>query len=162
MQAQSGIEELRKQVDTLIVISSDKLHDQYGNMKLTEAFKKADDVLTTAAKGIAEIITVPGYVNVDFEDVKTVMKDSGKAIMGSGVASGEGRAQKAIQSAISSPLLNDSNIQGAKNILLYITSGTEEVSLNEVVEITEYTQEICGNCSDVTTQIGRASCRERV
>ena len=76
MQAQSGIEELRKQVDTLIVISSDKLRDQYGNMKLTEAFKKADDVLTTAAKGIAEIITVPGYVNVDFEDVKTVMKDS--------------------------------------------------------------------------------------
>lgn len=149
MQAQSGIEELRKQVDTLIVISSDKLRDQYGNMKLTEAFKKADDVLTTAAKGIAEIITVPGYVNVDFEDVKTVMKDSGKAIMGSGVASGEGRSQKAIQSAISSPLLNDSNIQGAKNILLYITSGTEEVSLDEVVEITEYTQEICGNCSDV-------------
>ncbi len=149
MQAQSGIEELRKQVDTLIVISSDKLRDQYGNMKLTEAFKKADDVLTTAAKGIAEIITVPGYVNVDFEDVKTVMKNSGKAIMGSGVASGEGRAQKAIQSAISSPLLNDSNIQGAKNILLYITSGTEEVSLDEVVEITEYTQEICGNCSDV-------------
>lgn len=149
MQAQSGIDELRKHVDTLIVISSDKLRDQYGNMKLTEAFKKADDVLTTAAKGIAEIITVPGYVNVDFEDVKTVMRNSGKAIMGSGVASGEGRAQKAIQGAISSPLLNDSNIQGAKNILLYITSGTEEVSLDEVVEITEYTQEICGNCSDV-------------
>ena len=148
-QAQAGIEELRKHVDTLIVISSDKLRDEYGNMKLTEAFKKADDVLTTAAKGIAEIITVTGYVNVDFEDVKTVMKDSGKAIMGTGRASGENRAEEAIKLAINSPLLNDNNIEGAKNILLYITSGTDEVSLDEVVEITEYAQSICGNCSDV-------------
>lgn len=148
-QAQSGIEELKKHVDTLIVISSDKLRDEYGNMKLTEAFKKADDVLTTAAKGIAEIITVTGYVNVDFEDVKTVMKDSGKAIMGTGRATGENRAEEAIKLAINSPLLNDNNIEGAKNILLYITSGTDEVSLDEVVEITEYAQSICGNCSDV-------------
>ena len=148
-QAQSGIEELKKQVDTLIVISSDKLRDSYGNMKLTEAFKKADDVLTTAAKGIAEIITVTGYVNVDFEDVKTVMKNSGKAIMGTGRASGENRAEEAIKLAINSPLLNDSNIEGATNILLYITSGTDEVSLDEVVEITEYVQNICGNCGDV-------------
>ena len=148
-QAQSGIEELRRHVDTLIVISSDKLRDEYGNMKLTEAFKKADDVLTTAAKGIAEIITVTGYVNVDFEDVKTVMKDSGKAIMGTGRASGENRAEEAIKLAINSPLLNDNNIEGAKNILLYITSGTDEVSLDEVVEITEYAQSICGNSSDV-------------
>ena len=148
-QAQSGIEELKKNVDTLIVISSDKLRDSYGNMKLTEAFKMADNVLTTAAKGIAEIITVTGYVNVDFEDVKTVMKDSGKAIMGTGRAKGENRAEEAIKMAINSPLLNDSNIEGAKNVLLYITSGTDEVSLDEVVEITEYTQGICGNCSDV-------------
>ena len=148
-QAQAGIEELKKNVDTLIIISSDKLRDEYGNMKLTEAFKKADDVLTTAAKGIAEIITVTGYVNVDFEDVKTVMKDSGRAIMGTGKASGENRAQEAIKLAINSPLLNDSNIEGAKNVLLYITSGTDEVSLDEVVEMTEYTQSICGNCSDV-------------
>ena len=148
-QAQSGIEELKKHVDTLIVISSDKLRDEYGNMKLTEAFKKADDVLTTAAKGIAEIITVTGYVNVDFEDVKTVMKDSGRAIMGTGRASGENRAEDAIKLAINSPLLNDNNIEGAKNILLYITSGTDEVSLDEVVEITEYAQRICGNSSDV-------------
>ena len=148
-QAQAGIEELRKHVDTLIVISSDKLRDEYGNMKLTEAFKKADDVLTTAAKGIAEIITVTGYVNVDFEDVKTVMKDSGKAIMGTGRASGENRAEEAIKLAINSPLLNDNNIEGAKNILIYITSGTDEVSLDEVVEITEYAQKICGNSSDV-------------
>ncbi|MBO6026898.1 MAG: cell division protein FtsZ [Bacteroidales bacterium] len=148
-QAQSGIEELKKNVDTLIIISSDKLRDSYGNMKLTEAFKKADDVLTTAAKGIAEIITVTGYVNVDFEDVKTVMRDSGKAIMGTGRAKGENRAEEAIKLAINSPLLNDNNIEGAKNILLYITSGTDEVSLDEVVEITEYVQNTCGNCSDV-------------
>ena len=148
-QAQAGIEELKKNVDTLIIISSDKLRDSYGNMKLTEAFKKADDVLTTAAKGIAEIITVTGYVNVDFEDVKTVMKDSGKAIMGTGRARGENRAEEAIKMAINSPLLNDSNIEGAKNVLLYITSGNDEVSLDEVVEITEYVQNICGNCSDV-------------
>ncbi len=148
-QAQAGIEELRKHVDTLIVISSDKLRDEYGNMKLTEAFKKADDVLTTAAKGIAEIITVTGYVNVDFEDVKTVMKDSGKAIMGTGRASGENRAEDAIKLAINSPLLNDNNIEGAKNILIYITSGSDEVSLDEVVEITEYAQRVCGNSSDV-------------
>ena len=149
MQALSGIDELKKCVDTLILISTDKLRDQYGNMKLSEAFRKADDVLTTAAKGIAEIITVPGYVNVDFEDVTTVMKDSGKAIMGSGKAEGEGRAEKAIKAAIHSPLLNDSNIEGAKNILLYITSGEDEVSLDEVDEILEIAQNACGNNSDV-------------
>ncbi len=149
LQALAGIDELKKCVDTLILISTDKLRDQYGNMKLSEAFKKADDVLATAARGIAEIITVPGYVNVDFEDVKTVMKDSGKAIMGSGIAEGEGRAEKAIKAAIHSPLLNDSNIEGAKNILLYITSGTNEVSLDEVDEILEIAQNACGNNSDV-------------
>lgn len=149
LQAMAGIEELKKCVDTLILISTDKLRDQYGNMKLSEAFKKADDVLATAARGIAEIITVPGYVNVDFEDVKTVMKDSGKAIMGSGTAEGEERAKKAIKDAIHSPLLNDSNIEGAKNILLYITSGTNEVSLDEVDEILEIAQNACGNNSDV-------------
>ena len=149
LQALAGIDELKKCVDTLILISTDKLRDQYGNMKLSEAFKKADDVLATAARGIAEIITVPGYVNVDFEDVKTVMKDSGKAIMGSGTAEGESRAEKAIKDAIHSPLLNDSNIEGAKNILLYITSGTNEVSLDEVDEILEIAQNACGNNSDV-------------
>jgi len=149
MQALSGIDELKKCVDTLILISTDKLRDQYGDLKLSEAFHKADDVLGTAAKGIAEIITVPGYVNVDFEDVTTVMKDSGKAIMGSGVAEGEGRAEKAIRTAIHSPLLNDSNIEGAKNILLYITSGTDEVSLDEVDEILEIAQTACGNNSDI-------------
>lgn len=148
-QAIEGIEELKKNVDTLLIISNDKLREEYGNMRLTEAFKKADDVLTTASKGIAEIITVTGYINVDFEDVKTVMKDSGKAIMGSATAEGENRALKAIDDAMRSPLLNDSNIGGAKNILLYITSGEEEISLDEVHEITDYIQQTCGNTAEV-------------
>lgn len=148
-QAIEGIDELRKHVDTLLIISNDKLREEYGNMRLTEAFKKADDVLTTASKGIAEIITVTGYINVDFEDVKTVMKNSGKAIMGSAVAAGENRAIRAIEEAMRSPLLNDSNISGAKNILLYITSGEDEISLDEVHEITDYIQHICGNTAEV-------------
>lgn len=148
-QAIEGIEELRRHVDTLLIISNDKLREEYGNMRLTEAFKKADDVLTIASKGIAEIITVTGYINVDFEDVKTVMKNSGKAIMGSAIAAGENRALKAIEEAMRSPLLNDSNISGASNILLYITSGEEEISLDEVHEITDYIQHICGNTAEV-------------
>ena len=148
-QALDGIAELRKHVDTLLVISNDKLRDEYGDMKLTQAFKKADDVLKTAAKGIAEIITVTGYVNVDFQDVNTVMRNSGKAIMGSGYAEGEDRAIRAVEEAVHSPLLDDSDIKGAKNILIYITSGTDEVSLDEVMEITEYVQDATGNCSEV-------------
>ena len=148
-QALDGIAELRKHVDTLLVISNDKLRDEYGDMKLTQAFKKADDVLKTAAKGIAEIITVTGYVNVDFQDVNTVMRDSGKAIMGSGYAEGENRALRAVEEAVHSPLLDDSDIKGAKNILIYITSGNDEVSLDEVMEITEYVQDATGNCSEV-------------
>lgn len=148
-QAMEGIAELRKHVDTLLVISNDKLRTEYGNMKLTQAFKKADDVLKTATKGIAEIITVTGYVNVDFQDVNTVMRNSGKAIMGSGYAEGEDRAMTAVMEAVNSPLLDDSDISGAKNILIYITSGTEEVSLDEVITITEHVQKETGNCSEV-------------
>jgi len=148
-QAEEGIAELKKNVDALLVISNDKLREEYGNMKLTEAFKKADDVLKIAAKGIAEIITVTGYVNVDFEDVNNVMRNSGKAIMGSGYASGEGRALRAVEEAVNSPLLDDSDITGAKNILVYITSGTEEVSLDEVTEINEYVQDATGKVSEV-------------
>lgn len=148
-QALEGIKELRRSVDTLLIISNDKLREEYGNMRLTEAFRMADNVLTIAAKGIAEIITVTGYINVDFEDVKTVMKNSGKAIMGSARAEGDSRATKAIEEAMRSPLLNDTNIKGAKNILLNITSGTEEVSLDEVHEITDYIQRECGNSAEV-------------
>lgn len=148
-QALLGIEELRKHVDALLVISNDKLRQEHGDMKLAQAFKKADDVLKTAAKGIAEIITVTGYVNVDFQDVNTVMRNSGKAIMGSGYAEGEARALHAVEEAVHSPLLDDSEIAGAKNILVYITSGIEEVTLDEVTEITEYVQEATGNCADV-------------
>ena len=148
-QALEGIAELRKHVDALLVISNDKLREEYGNMKLTEAFKKADDVLKIAAKGIAEIITVTGYVNVDFEDVNNVMRDSGKAIMGSGYATGEDRALRAVEEAVHSPLLDDSDITGAKNILVYITSGTEEVKLDEVTEINEYVQDATGKVSEI-------------
>ncbi|MFT7299100.1 MAG: cell division protein FtsZ [Sphingobacteriales bacterium] len=155
-QAQKGIEELRKSVDTLLLVSNDKLREVCGNLSLSNAFAEADNILTTAAKGIAEIITVPGYINVDFEDVKTVMKESGVAIMGTGVAEGEHRAIQAAEAALSSPLLNDSEIVGANHILLNITSGTKEVLMDEISEITDFVQDaagltaniIWGNCND--------------
>ncbi len=151
-----GLEELKKYVDTLIVISNDKLRQIYGNLSLSQAFAQADNILTTAAKGIAEIITVPGYVNVDFEDVNTVMRGSGVAIMGTAVAEGEKRAKKAVDQALNSPLLEDNNIQGARHILLNISSGTKEVTMDEIFEITEFVQAeaghdtnlIWGNCYD--------------
>ena len=148
-QADNGIEELRRNVDTLLVICNDKLRELYGDLTLSRAFGKADDILTVAAKGIAEIITVPGYINVDFEDINTVMRDSGVAIMGSGSAEGPDRATKAIKEALESPLLNDNDIYGAENILLYITSGEEEVSMDEVSEITDYIQKEAGMEADI-------------
>lgn len=148
-QAEEGIRELRKNVDTLLVICNDKLRELYGNQRLSEAFGKADNILTTAAKGIAEIITVPGYINVDFEDVKTVMKNSGVAIMGSGFAEGENRALEAVEMALSSPLLNDNHIKGASNILLYIASGQAEITMDEVSEITEYIQNESGSTAEI-------------
>ncbi len=147
-QAEEGIEEIRKHVDTLLVICNDKLRLLYGDVTLTNAFAHADDVLTSAAKGIAELITVPGYVNIDFEDVKTVIENSGKAIMGSATAEGEGRAHMAIEEAMSSPLLNDNDIKGAKNILLYIMTGEEEIKMDEITEITEYVHQECGGDFD--------------
>ena len=140
-QADEGIMELRKYVDTLLIISNDKLRELCGDLKLSEAFNKADDILTTAAKGIAEIITVTGYINVDFEDVRTVMSNSGKAIMGCAQAEGDNRALEAVKAALSSPLLNDNDIEGASNVLLYISSGQEEISMDEVTEITDYIQQ---------------------
>lgn len=148
-QADEGLAELRENVDTLLVICNDKLREMHGNLKISEAFSKADDILTVAAKGIAEIITVAGYINVDFEDVKTVMKDGGTAIMGSAAAEGEGRAVKAVSQALASPLLNDNDITGANYILLNITSGEEEVSMDEIDEITEYIQNESGNTADI-------------
>ena len=148
--AESGITELKENCDTVLVIVNDKLREIYGNLPVTKAFAEADNVLTTAAKGIAEIITVSGYVNVDFEDVKTVMKDSGAAVMGSSTISGEQRAIKAAEIAISSPLLNNTDIFGAKKILLSITSGEEaELQMDELSEITDYIQERAGEEAEV-------------
>ena len=148
--ANSGITELKENCDTVLVIVNDKLREIYGNLPVTKAFAEADNVLTTAAKGIAEIITVSGYVNVDFEDVKTVMKDSGAAVMGSSTTSGEQRALKAAEVAISSPLLNNTDIHGAKKILLSITSGVEaELQMDELSEITDYIQERAGDEAEV-------------
>lgn len=155
-QGMEGLTQLKENVDTLIVISNDKLRQIHGNLSLTQAFSEADDILAMAARGIAEIITVPGYVNVDFEDVNTVMRDSGVAIMGTASAQGEGRARTAVDNALNSPLLEDSNIRGAQHILLNITSGGKEVTMDEIFEITEFVQEeagygtnlIWGNCYD--------------
>lgn len=148
--AQAGIESLRENCDTVLVILNDKLREIYGNLPIRQAFGKADNILSTAAKSIAEIITETQDVNVDFEDVKTVMKDAGAAVMGSAMEEGEGRAIKAAEKAISSPLLNNVDIKGAQKILLSIMSGEEEeLSMDELVEITEYIQERAGDLADV-------------
>jgi len=149
LQAIAGIEELKKYVDTTLVICNDKLLDMQGDMKLSQAFGKADNVLTIAAKGIAEIITVTGRINVDFEDVKTVMQGSGKAIMGAGIANGPDRAVKAVEMALNSPLLDDTDIKGASNVLLYITSGKNEISLEELNEITGFITSRTGEDANV-------------
>jgi cell division protein FtsZ len=155
MQAEAGLNELKQHVDALIVISNDKLRELYGNLSVSDAFSRADNVLTTAAKGIAEIITLTGGVNVDFADVRTVMSNSGVAIMGSGSAEGENRAEKAVEMALSSPLLNDNNIKGASNILLNITSGKEELLMDEISEITDYILMESGGTADVIWGYGR-------
>lgn len=156
MQADDGLDELKKYVDSYLVISNDRLREIFGNLTLGSAFAQADDILTTAAKGIAEIITVPGYINVDFKDVRTVMKDSGVSIMGSFAAEGENRALAAVEGALASPLLKDNEIEGARYILLNISSGLREVTMDEVTIITDYIQDkaglsadlIWGNCID--------------
>lgn len=155
-QGHEGLAELKKDVDTIIVISNDKVKSIHRNLGMSQAFANADDILAIAAKGIAEIITVKGYVNVDFEDVNTVMRDSGVAIMGTGRAEGEDRAIKAVDMALTSPLLEDTNIYGAKQILLNIACGNKEVTMDEISQITDFVQVeagadtnlIWGNCFD--------------
>ncbi|WPP53172.1 cell division protein FtsZ [Catalinimonas niigatensis] len=148
--AEEGIRELRNNCDTVIVILNDKLREVYGNLTLTNAFAQADNILTTAAKSIAEIITVPGYINVDFEDVKTVMAGSGAAVMGSAKAEGEHRAMRAAEEALSSPLLDDKNIRGARKILLSIRSGEQaEMQMDELTEITDHIQTEAGDEAEV-------------
>ncbi|MEQ6119070.1 cell division protein FtsZ [Reichenbachiella sp. MALMAid0571] len=149
-QAMEGVQALRENCDTVLVILNDKLTEAFGNLSVSQAFGQADNVLTTAAKGIAEIITVPGYVNVDFEDVKTVMKNSGAAVMGSAKTTGESRARRAAEEAINSPLLNNQNIAGAEKILLSIISGDQaELQMDELTEITDFMQEIAGEDAEV-------------
>lgn len=148
-QATLGLEEIRSCVDAILIISNDKLKDMYGNLSLSNAFSNADNVLTIAAKGIAEIITLKGIMNVDFADVKTAMTNSGVAIMGNGMAEGEDRAIKAAQQALESPLLDENQIRGAKNILLNITYGTEEILMEEAAKINEFFQEQAGRTANL-------------
>ncbi len=149
-QAKKGIEELKESCDTVLVILNDKLREIYGNLSIGNAFGQADNILTTAAKGIAEIITVAGYVNVDFQDVRTVMHNAGAAVMGSAQTKGENRARKAAEEALSSPLLDNRDILGAQKILLSIISGEQaELQMDELSEITEYIQEEAGEDAEV-------------
>lgn len=154
LQAKAGIEEMKKNVDALLIICNDKLREIHGNLQITKAFGYADDVLTVAAKSIAEVITNTMHVNVDFADITTVMKDSGVAIMGSAVADGDNRAIRAAEAALESPLLNDSHIEGARYILLNIVSGTEEVTMDEVADINDFIQAQAGQTADIIMGIG--------
>ena len=153
-QADAGLEALKANVDTLLVISNDKLREIYGNLKVTEAFGHADDILATAAKGIADIITTTLQINTDINDVKTVMKESGVAIMGSAMASGEQRSLRAVEQAMSSPLLNDSNIKGARYVLVNVTCGEDEITMDEFGEITDYIQDAAGMSAEVIKGYG--------
>ena len=153
-QARDGLRRLKDHVDCLIVIDNEKIKSIYGAQTISQAFAKANDVLNIAAKGIAEIITLPGYINVDFADVRTVMTDSGVAIMGAAQASGEDRAIRAITEALESPLLNNNDILGAKDILLNITSGTDEITMDEMSQITSHIIRKVGNNAAVIWGVG--------
>ena len=148
-QATEGLGQMRAAVDTLLIIRNDKLRELFGNQTIRSAFANADEILCTAAKGIAEVITLTGEINVDMNDVNTVMRNSGRAIMGSGSASGQGRAAKAVTEALESPLLNDSDITGADHVLLNITFGSEEILMDEIMEITDHIQEAAGQTAEV-------------
>ncbi|MDO6813602.1 cell division protein FtsZ [Tenacibaculum soleae] len=153
-QAQKGIDELRKNVDSLIIINNNKLREVYGNLGFKAGFSKADEVLATAAKGIAEVITHHYKQNIDLHDAKTVLSNSGTAIMGSAKETGDNRAKNAIIKALDSPLLNDNKITGAKNVLLLIVSGTNEVTLDEIGEINDYIQDEAGYDANIIMGVG--------
>lgn len=153
-QALSGVEKLRAEVDSLIVINNNKLREVYGNLGFKAGFSKADEVLATASKGIAEVITHHYTQNIDLKDAKTVLSNSGTAIMGAAVASGTNRAKDAIGSALDSPLLNDNKIKGAKNVLLLIVSGTEEITIDEIGEINDYIQSEAGYNANIIMGVG--------
>lgn len=153
-QAQKGIENLRSHVDSLIVINNNKLREVYGNLGFKAGFSKADEVLSTAARGIAEVITHHYTQNIDLRDAKTVLSNSGTAIMGSSVASGSNRAQEAIMKALDSPLLNDNKITGAKNVLLLIVSGSQEITIDEIGEINDHIQSEAGHGANIIMGVG--------
>ena len=153
-QAQKGLERIKESVDALIVINNNKLREVYGNLGFKAGFAKADEVLATAARGIAEVITHHYTQNIDLKDAKTVLTNSGTAIMGSGAASGSNRAQEAIVKALDSPLLNDNKISGCKNVLLLIVSGTDEITIDEIGEINDYIQTEAGNHTNIIMGVG--------
>ncbi len=153
-QAETGLDKLRANVDSLIVINNDKLRQQFGNLGFKSGFAKADEVLTNAAKGMAEVITGYFDVNIDFRDAKSVLQNSGTALMSNGVASGENKAEEAVKKALDSPLLNDNKITGAKNVLLLIRSGSEEVTMDEIGVIMDHIQEEAGNTADIIFGVG--------
>tara|TARA_R110000868_G_scaffold720_1_gene5199 strand:- start:18931 stop:20898 length:1968 start_codon:yes stop_codon:yes gene_type:complete len=153
-QSQQGIENLRGVVDSLIVINNNKLREVYGNLGFKAGFSKADEVLATAARGIAEVITHHYTQNIDLRDAKTVLSNSGTAIMGSALASGQNRAQEAIRKALDSPLLNDNKITGAKNVLLLIVSGSDEITIDEIGEINDHIQNEAGHGANIIMGVG--------
>ncbi|WP_149304718.1 cell division protein FtsZ [Pareuzebyella sediminis] len=153
-QARIGIEKLRANVDSLIVINNNKLREVYGNLGFKAGFSKADEVLSTAARGIAEVITHHYTQNIDLRDAKTVLSNSGTAIMGSAVSTGSGRANEAITKALDSPLLNDNKINGAKNVLLLIVSGSQEITIDEIGEINDHIQAEAGHGANIIMGVG--------
>ena len=153
-QAENGLEKLRNNVDSLIVINNDKLRQQFGNLGFKQGFSKADEVLTNAAKGMAEVITGYFDVNIDFRDAKSVLQNSGTALMSTGLASGDNKAEDAVKKALDSPLLNDNKITGARNVLLLIRSGAEEVTMDEIGVIMDHIQKEAGHTADIIFGVG--------
>jgi len=154
LQAAKGLEKLKRSVDSLIIINNNKLRDVYGNLGFKEGFSKADEVLATAARGVAQVITHHYTQNIDLKDAKTVLSNSGTAIMGSAITSGSNRANEAVIKALDSPLLNDNKIEGSKNVLLLIVSGNEEITIDEIGEINEHIQNESGNNANIIMGVG--------